>query len=432
VFRKLSLAALVGAIAVALLAIGGVFGGGSASPAQVSTVVKPGGDRLANSIAHAQQRLRDLPGDWRTWAALGSAYLEQGRITADPTYYPKAEGAARRSLEIHPDGNADALVALATLAAARHDFTGARDQALAAIAINGYDAAAYGMLADARTQLGDATGATDAVQHMLDLRPGLAAYARGSYDLEQHGRVTEAADLMRRALDSAVDPHDIAFCRVQLGDLAWQAGDLAGAGPEYGAALAADPTSIAGQRGRARVAAASGHVEAALTGYAEVTRRSPTPGYLLEYAELLRAAGRTADADAQLQLAGVAQRLFTDNGGVDGLTGAALAIAAGNAAEAVRQAQGEWDRRQFADVADMLGWALHLAGRDGDALPLAQRAAATGTRSASYAYHLGAIELALGQRDAARADLSRALSINPHFSPLDAPQAQRLLAGVSG
>jgi tetratricopeptide (TPR) repeat protein len=430
--RKLGLTVLIGVVAVALLVFGGVFGSRPASPAQMSTVVKPAGDRLADSIARAQQRLRELPGDWRTWAALGSAYLEQGRVTADPTYYPKAEGAARRSLEIHPDGNADALVALGTLAAARHDFTGARDQALAAIAINGYDAAAYGVLTDARTQLGDAAGATDAVQHMLDLRPGLAAYARGSYDLEQRGRVTEAVDLMRRALDSAVDPHDIAFCRVQLGDLAWQTGDLAGATREFDAALAADPTSIAGQRGRARAAAAAGQVVPALASYAEVTRRSPTPGYLLEYAELLRAAGRTADADAQLQLAGVAQRLFTDNGGIDGLTGAALAIATGDVAEAVRQAQSEWDRRQFADVADMLGWTLHLAGRDGDALPLAQRAAATGARSASYAYHLGAIELALGQRDAARADLGRAIATNPHFSPLDAPQAQRLLAGVSG
>lgn len=379
-FQKLGLAALVGAIAVALLAVGGVlggvfgsvFGGGSAAPDRVSTVAQPGGDRLADSIA------------------------------------------------------------LATLAAARHDFTGARDQALAAIAINRYDATAYGVLTDARTQLGDAAGATDAVQHMLDLRPGLAAYARASYDLEQHGRVTEATDLMRRALDSAVDPHDIAFCRVQLGDLAWQVGDLAGATSEYDAALVADPTSVAGQRGRARVTAAGGHVDSALASYSDLIRRSPTPGYLLEYAELLRAAGRTADADAQLQLAGVAQRLFTDNGGIDGLTGAALAIAAGNVAEAVRQAQSEWDRRQFADVADMLSWALHLAGRDGEALPLAQRAAATGARSASYAYHLGAIELALGRRDAARADLSRALSTNPHFSPLDAPQAQRLLAGVAG
>src|SRR5262249_33154983 len=203
-------------LAVTLLAVGGVLGGpGGNSPDRTSTVAQPGGDRLTASITRAQQRLRDLPGDWRTWAAPGSAYLEQGRITADPTYYLKAEGAARRSLEIHPDGNADALVALATLAAARHDFTGARDWALAAITVNGYDAAAYGVLADARTQLGDAVGATDAVQRMLDLRPGLAAYARASYDLEQHGRVGEAADLMRRALDAAVDPHDVAFCRAQ-------------------------------------------------------------------------------------------------------------------------------------------------------------------------------------------------------------------------
>nr|BFE72957.1 hypothetical protein GCM10020092_062580 [Actinoplanes digitatis] len=43
------------------------------------------------------------------------------------------------------------------------------------------------MLADAHTQLGDAAAATAAVQRMLDLRPGLAAYARASYDLEQRG-----------------------------------------------------------------------------------------------------------------------------------------------------------------------------------------------------------------------------------------------------
>ncbi len=34
----------------------------------------------------------------------------------------------------------------------------------------------------------------------------------------------EAADLMRRALDTAVDRYDIAFCRNQLGDLALAGG----------------------------------------------------------------------------------------------------------------------------------------------------------------------------------------------------------------
>jgi len=418
--------------ALGLLLVGGALGGRGTAPVggPQSTVAVPAGpnDRLAATISRDQQRLRAVPGDWTTWAGLGSAYLEWARITADPTYYPKAQGAADRSLALRPDANPDALVVLGALANARHDFTGARQYALAALAGNGYDADAYGVLADAQTQLGDAAAATDAVQRMLDLRPGLPAYARASYDLEQHGRLDEATDLMRRAAQAAADPRDAAFCRAQLGELAFATGDLAEADRQYSAARAADPSSLSALRGTARVATAAGHLDAALDGYADLTRRTPTPGYLIEYAELLRVAGRAADADAQLRLAGAAQQLFTANGGTDGLTSAALAVALGQPAVAVSAAQGEWDRRQHADVADALAWALHLAGRDTEALPYAQRATVTGARSAGYAYHLGAIELALGQREAAHAELARALATNPYFSPVDAPVARRLLA----
>jgi tetratricopeptide (TPR) repeat protein len=286
------------------------------------------------------------------------------------------------------------------------------------------------VLADALTQLGDVAGATDAVQHMLDLRPGLAAYARASYDLEQRGQVDQATDLMRRALDDAVDSHDTAFCHNQLGDLAWQVGDVRGAEREYSAALAADPTSIAGLRGRARTATATGHTDAALAAYADVTRRTPTPTDLLEYADLLRVAGKPALATEQVQLAAAASTLFTANGGVDGITAAALALAQDRPGEAVDAARAEWGRRQFVDVADSLAWALHRAGKDAEALPYAQRAVATGARAAGYAYHLGVIELALGQRDQARTDLTRAVRTNPDFSPVDGPAARQALAGL--
>jgi tetratricopeptide (TPR) repeat protein len=387
-------------------------------------------DPLAASIARAQDRLRTVPGDWRTWAALASAYVEQARVTANPVYYQKADGAAQRSLTLHPDGNADARIALGALANARHDFAAARDDARKALAVDAYSADAYGVLADAQTQLGDSAAATDAVQHMLDLRPGLAAYARASYDFELHGRNDDATALMRRALDAASGAHDIAFCRNQLGELAWQSGDLAGARREYTAGLAADPSSVALRRGLSQVDAADGHLDAALAGYADVTRRAPTPGYLIEYAELLRVAGHPTDADTQLGLASAAVQLFTANGGVDGLASAGLALATGRPADAVTAARAEWARRQHIDVADTLAWSLHAAGQDAEALGYARRVAATGARNASYAYHLGAIEAALGQRDAARADLTRALSTNPEFSPVDAPAARQLLAQV--
>jgi len=356
------------------------------------------------------------------------AYLERARISADPTYYPKADEAVRRSLAVRPADNVEARVAEGALANARHDFATARRLALAAIKDDAYDSEAYAVLADAETQLGHRDAASAAIQRQLDLRPGLTAYARASYDLEQRGRTAEATDLMRRALAAATDRHDIAFCRTQLGDLALHAGQLATADDEYKAGLAADPSSVALQHGRIRVAAAAGRTEEALAGYASLTARSPTPAYLLEYAELLRSAGR--DDRTALQLADAAQRLFTANGGVDGLAGAALAQAMGRPDVALREAKAEWARRQHADVADTLGWALHNVHRDREALRYARLAVGTGARSAGYAFHLGMIELSLGQRAAARTHLSDALAINPYFSPVDVPAARAALSTV--
>jgi tetratricopeptide (TPR) repeat protein len=380
-------------------------------------------------IARAQERVRLVPGDWRAWAALAVAYVERGRTTADPTNYPRADEAVRRSLAVRPTGNGEALVTQGALANARHEFAAARRFALDATRINEYDADAYAVLADAETQLGNVVAATAAVQRQLDLRPGLSAYARASYDLELRGKVTEATDLMRQALDSAVSPADIGFCRVQLGDLAWHSGDLAEATRQYDAGLAADPGSVALRRGKARADWAAGRREAALAGYADLTRRAPTPFYVLEYAELLRAAGRTAEADAQLDLAVAGHRLFTAAGGVDGLTGTALALAAGDPVTALKEARAEWSRRTHADVADNLAWALHHAGRDAEALRYARQAVGSGAKSAGYAYHLGVIELGLGRTGAAKADLAAALRLNPYFSPTDAPLARTLLAG---
>jgi tetratricopeptide (TPR) repeat protein len=321
---------------------------------------------------------------------------------------------------------------LGALANARHDFATARDQARAALRIDEADADAYGVLADALTQLGDGAGATGAVQRMLDTRPGLAAYARASYDLELRGKIPEATGLMRRALDDAVDPHDAAFCHTQLGDLAFGRGDLPAAAGEYAAAIAADPASVAAQRGRARVRAAQGDLPGALTDYADLTARLPGPSYLIEYAELLNVAGRPAQADEQLALASAAQQLFTANGGRDDLATAALALAQGRAADAVKAARAEWVRRHHPDVADTLAWSLHSAGHDAEALTYAKQAIAGGAHPATYAYHLGMINLSLGHRSEARAELRRALDTNPYFSPVDGSNARRALAALGG
>jgi Tfp pilus assembly protein PilF len=336
---------VVGLAAILLTGVGAVFGlrhgaAPNAGIAQAPGAPAPAGQapagQLAGSIARAQEHLRAVPGDYVAWAALGSSYIERGRVTADPTYYPKAEGALYRSLELRPTGNPAALAGLGALANARHEFATARDLAHRALRTDPYSADAYGVLADAQTQLGSPLAATDAIQRMLDLRPGLAAYARASYDLEQQGRLGDAAALMRRALGDAVDPTDIAFCRYQLGELAWRTGRLDDAENEYTAGQAADPAYLPLLAGQARVAAARRQTAAALADYAELTARYPSPAYLMEYANMLRASGQPVRADQQLALAAAALRLFKANGGTDDLGAAQLALAQGRSQQAVR------------------------------------------------------------------------------------------------
>ena len=56
------------------------------------------GGTPAERLSRLQDRVRTQPKDAPSWAALGSAYVESARITADPGYYPKAEGAFGKSL----------------------------------------------------------------------------------------------------------------------------------------------------------------------------------------------------------------------------------------------------------------------------------------------------------------------------------------------
>src|SRR5437879_8571234 len=69
------------------------------STALTGNPIIPSGS-LSQEIASLQTELRASAGDWRSFANLGLAYVAQGRITADPSYYPKAQGVLERSLRL--------------------------------------------------------------------------------------------------------------------------------------------------------------------------------------------------------------------------------------------------------------------------------------------------------------------------------------------
>src|SRR6185436_19174759 len=135
----------------------------------------------------------------------------QARVTADPSYYPKAQGVLRRSLGLERDDNFAAMVGMAALAAARHDFAGALRWGEQAKSINPYNGNVYGVIGDAQVELGRYRDAFATFQTMVDTRPGVASYARVSYARELMGDVPGAVQAMEAARDIAGTPADAAW-----------------------------------------------------------------------------------------------------------------------------------------------------------------------------------------------------------------------------
>ncbi len=388
-------------------------------------------DDLEAGITSLQVRLDRLPGDAQSWAALGVAYVQQARITADPSYYTKAEGAFARSLREQPHDNEPALTGQAALATGRHDFTAALALARQAVDVNPYGAAAHGLRGDALLELGRYGGAFAAFQRMVDLKPGVPSYARASYAWELRGDLARARAALEQALATAYTAADVAFVRYYLGELAYNAGDPVAADRHYVEGLRRDPSSVPLLAGRARVAAAQGRTKAALRGYTKVVRRLPQASYLIELGDLYASLGLDAKARDQYELVGIEQRLLAAAGVNVDLELAVYDADHGRPRAALRAARAEWRRRRSVFVQDAYAWALHVNGRSGQALIHARRAQRLGTRSALLTFHKGMIEQSLGMRAAARADLRRALRINPHFSTLQVPQARRALAELT-
>jgi tetratricopeptide (TPR) repeat protein len=419
----------LGLLTALLLAVGAVAGGGSSSPAPSATdaATATSGN---GSLAALQTHLQNVPDDWTSWAELGNAYVQQARITSDPSWYPKADGALARSLALHPGGNFVALTGQAGLAAARHDFAGALRLSDAALAIDPYSSSALAVRGDALTELGRYGPAKATLLRLDGLKPGLPSFTRLSYAAELRGDVRTARALLLRALDDAGSADDVGFVRYYLGELAFSGGDTAEAERQYRAGLAAAPAYVPLLAGMAKVEAATGRTDDAVRDYGSVVARLPQPAFVIEYGDLLASLNRPADARAQYDLVRTEQRLFQAQGVDVDLELAVFEADHGQPVEALRAASAELTRRRSVFVEDADAWALHASGRDREALAHADAALTLGTRNASFHFHRGVIEAALGDRAAATTDLRTALAINPHFSVLQAPMARRLLASV--
>ena len=366
--------------------------------------------------------------DELSWVMLGRAWVLKARRASDPGFYLDADACARLALKLAPE---DPIAAgLHTMVLLNdHRFAQARDAAQVTLKARPDDVETLGMLSDALNELGDVEGATRAVDKMLEIKPGLAAFSRASYLRWLHGDFTGAREMIRQAIDAgrgAKDHEPVAWVIVQAAMIFWHRGDYEGADKGFDLALTLVSDYPPALVGKGRVAMARSDFKTAAADFDAAHRRSP----LIETSWLLGDAREQAgDAEGARAAFGEVVRVGRL---ADGRTLAQFFSAKNrDTDEAIERMETERKGRGDLYTDDAWAWALHRKGRDVEAKAAIDHALTLGTRDARLVFHRGAIRVALGDLHGVD-DLHDALTLNPAFDRSGVAEAHALLDASAG
>jgi tetratricopeptide (TPR) repeat protein len=434
---KIFVGLAVGLAAASAVLFGGALTGSNAG--RESQAVRPeaaagrflAGFAPADTAAYASElehRVQQDPQDVQSLVLLGLAYQQRARETGDASYYPRSAVALTRATRLDPH-NQLAVTGLAALAASRHRFSEARRLAMRARRLAPDSAGPLGVLGDALVELGRYRAAFAAFDRMAALKPNLASYSRVSYARELLGDTKGAIAAMGLAVEAGegtVEPQ--AWTLVQLGNLYFNDGRLASASRAYREALERFPGYVHAEAALARVAAARRRFSEAIARYRRVVEVLPLPQYEGALGDVLKLAGKQAEAREAFGAVDAIQQLFAANGVRTDLETALFDLDHGrDFPDALARARSAYAERKSIEGEDVLAWALYRNGHCAEAMKHSVRALRLGTRDALKLFHRGMIERCIDRDQAGRSYLRQALEINPHFSLLYVPVAKKAL-----
>jgi len=333
-------------------------------------------------------------GAGREAATFAADALRRARLEANGGYTLEAERVLKKALDREPD-DYDALRMLGAVYMSQHRFRQAIEVGTRAMRKHPKDAWNYGVVGDAHLELGEYDQAFDAFDTMARLRPDAAAYARIAYARELQGNLDGAIASMRMAAEAtgAQDPESLAWHYAQIGNLLVQKGDVESAAREYARAEFAFPGHPFAEAGRAKVAAARGQAEDALTIYRALLARAPTSETATAAGDLLAQKGDAAGADAMYARAEAIERdAWLTEARLTTNVARMLAERGVRTSEAVQLAEEAARTRKDIFTMDALAWAYYRAGRFVDAEAASRQARRTGTVDRRILAHAEAID----------------------------------------
>ncbi|MDB9512447.1 tetratricopeptide repeat protein [Kamptonema animale CS-326] len=389
---------------------------------------------LQQEIAFYQKKIALAPQSSLDRASLALAYLKMAGATGTGSWYLMAEQAAERSLSELPFNNDTAVIVLARVAEARHDFVTALQRAQQA---TGDDAIAIKVTSN--LALGKVDEANKAAEALVNRIPTLGSLTLRAMVREAQGRDAEAIKDYQKAL-AAEEPGEVgssAKTRTYLGRFYARRGQLAQAKALYEEALRLVPRYPLALVHLAELETRQKQYRAAEERYSQVSVYSQGAATVFDHiVDRGRARLRNLQGDAQgaKEWYDKAEALLRQETAVENVNGgfghrrelARLLLERGRKAdveEALALMQEEVKIRRDAQTLDTLAWALSNSGRWQEARKVMAEALRWGVRDAAMFYRVGAIEKALGNLTQSEVYIRKATKVD---STLDAVTGEAL------
>ena len=386
---------------------------------------------VLKQISFYQEKVRQNPQSGLNLASLAQAYFQMAKATGESSWYLLAEQAGLRSLSNLPFNNQSAVIVLARVAQARHDFTQAIRLSQEVLKIQPRNENALAVLATSKLAMGKLQDAKTAADTLVNKDPSQGNLTLQALVLTARGQEQAAIDTFKSALsmEEAGETGTSAYTRVLLGQFHYKHGQLELAENLYKEALRIIPRYPLALLHLAELKTRQGDYKTAESLYAQVLPNSQKSSTTYDHAvfrgkaKLKQLQGEQQQAVKLLTEAETLLRQENASGHGNGSFGHQRELAwllleknrPQDTAEALSLMQAEVKIRRDAQTLDTLAWALSTSGRIKEAQQVIQEALQLGTKDAAIFYRAATIEKALGNDRQALTYQKLSQQIDPTF-----------------
>jgi len=368
------------------------------------------------------ETVRKNPKDLKSKVQLAQGYIQEGRITGDYNYYDVAALKLLDDVLENDPNNFEALCSKATVLLNQHHFQQGLDVGLKAQQLNPHASFVYGILTDANVELGRYDDAVKMGDSMCAIRPDLRSYSRISYLREIYGDYPGAKDGMKMAVKAGVTGMEqTEWCRVYLGKLYEQTGNIDTAEMIYQAASMARPNYAYALAGLGRIARAKKNYAEAMKYFEQAQSLIKDYAFGDELIDLYRLQGDEKKSDSMAKA--VINTLIVNSNTNDQNPEAGhysdkelayLYLKLNDKDNALKHAKLEYDRRpNNIDVNEMMAWVHYKRGEYADAVPFIEKSLITGSRNSELLCRAGIIYCKANKAEKGSALIGEALKENP-------------------